>query len=87
MSTMGALDSMITMGIMNDVIYDIMNHPINDLIKDLRLWMMLQSSKHLTVSNCNMSTMGTLDTMITMGIMNDVINNLIIIKISLCLRL
>ena len=49
------------------------------------LWIMLWSWNHL--NDCDfgmntMSTMGTLDTMVAMGITNDVMNNHMVIKSS-----
>ena len=38
--------------------------------------------KHVIVGNYGMNTIGTLDTMVAMGIMNDVMNDRIIIKTS-----
>ena len=47
MSTMGSLDSMVTLNTMNDV----MKTTMNGLMKDLGLCIMLQSLKHLI--DCN----------------------------------
>ena len=51
----------------------------------MKLWIMLWSWNHL--NDCDfgmntMSTMGTLDTMVAMGITNDVMNNHMVIKSS-----